>query len=161
MRRPLRPRLVWFGLLASTTFVLSVAVLTPLFPVEVQSVLRWAFAPVCHQLPARSPHIGGLPIAICDRCTGIYAGVVLGVLIAQWTRPLWGTLGAHRPYVLIGSVIPVGLDWIGPMLGLWNNVPQSRALTGFAFGIVAASFVTDRLLQKAVRSASDTGSTTP
>lgn len=161
MRRHLRPRLVWFGLLASTTFVLSVAVLTPLFPVEVQAVLRWAFAPVCHQLPARSPHIAGLPIAICDRCTGIYVGVVLGVLIAQWTKPLWGALGARRPYVLIGSVIPVGLDWVGPVVGVWSNVPQSRALTGFVFGIVAASFVTDRLLQKAVGAASGTSSATP
>lgn len=145
---------VWFALLTSTTVVLSLAVLTPLYPVDVQAAIRWAFAPVCHQIPARSPHIGGVPIAICDRCTGIYVGVVGGVAVMGWGRTIWQVLGSRGRYLLVGSLVPLGLDWAGPVLGLWTNVPYSRAITGFVFGIVAASFVTDRLLRRVERTAS-------
>lgn len=144
-------RLVWVFLLTATGFIFAAAVLTPFFPLEVQAAVRWAFAPACHQLPGRSPHIAGVPIAICDRCAGIYFGVFMGVGILPWGSSLWRRMGSGGRYVLLGSLIPLGLDWVGPVLGLWNNVPYSRALTGLLFGIVAASYVTDRLIRHVPR----------
>lgn len=150
-----RAQLVWYGLLVGTSSVLVFALLPPFLPVEIQPVVRQCFGPVCHQLPGRSPHVGGVPIAICDRCTGIYLGLVIGVALTGWgRRGLWATLGVHGRYLLLGSLVPLGLDWIGPILGLWSNGPVSRALTGLLFGGVAASYVTDRLLRRVARTAS-------
>lgn len=146
-----RARLVWYGLLAGTSGLLLLALLPPFLPVEGQGVVRRCFAPVCHQLPSRSPHIGGVPIAICDRCSGIYLGLVIGVALTGWGRSLWAMLGSHDRYLLLGSLVPLGVDWIGPILSLWENGPVSRVLTGLLFGIVAASYVADRLLRRVAR----------
>ncbi len=142
-------RLVWYSLLAVASGLLGLALLPPILPAEMGSLLYRAFAPACHQLPGRSPHIGGVPIAICDRCTGIYAGLVVGVAVTGWGRGLWRELGRRGRYLLLGSLVPLGADWVGPVLGVWANGPLSRALTGLLFGVVAASYVTHRLLRRA------------
>lgn len=152
-----RTRLIWYGLLGGTGGVLLLALLPPFLPAEMQGVVRRCFAPVCHQLPSRSPHIGGVPIAICDRCSGIYLGLVVGVVVTGWGRSLWAALGQHGHYLLLGTLVPLGVDWIGPMLGLWSNGPISRALTGFLFGVVAASYVTNQLLRRVARTSSSGG----
>lgn len=163
-RRPLmsgwsRTRLVWYGLLAGTSGVLLLALLPPFLPAGMQEVVRRCFASVCHQMPSRSPHIDGVPIAICDRCSGIYFGLVVGVsrLLSGWGEGLWAALGRYGRYLLLGSLVPIGLDWAGPVLGLWGNGPVSRALTGLLFGTVAASYVTDRLLCRVARTAASEG----
>ena len=149
-------RFVWYGLLAVTSGVLILAMLPPILPVPLQAVVREGFAPVCHQLPGRSPHIGGVPVALCDRCSGIYVGLVVGVAGTGWGASLWAPLGAYGRYVLLGALVPMGLDWAGPLLQVWGNGPTSRILTGLLFGGVAASYVTARLLHRKAR-ASGTG----
>lgn len=152
-----RARLVWYGLLAGTSGLLLLALLPPFLPTELQGMVRECFAPVCHQMPSRSPHIGGVPIAICDRCSGIYLGLVLGVAVTGWGRSLWTALGQHSRYLLLGSLVPLGVDWIAPVLGLWQNGPISRGLTGLLFGVVTASYVTDQLLRRVARAAAPEG----
>jgi len=104
------------------------------------------FAPLCHQLPARSPAVDGTQLAVCDRCVGIYAGVLVGVATAGWARELWAWLRTADHLVLLGSLLPLAVDWLGPVLGLWANAPLSRAATGGLFGVVAASFTATRVL---------------
>jgi len=41
------------------------------------SWLRLAFAPTCHQQPDRCLDLGGGRLAVCARCSGLYAGGVL------------------------------------------------------------------------------------
>lgn len=149
-------RLVWYGLLAVTSGVFVLAMLPPLLPVPLRAVVREGFAPVCHQMPARSLHVGAVPVALCDRCTGIYAGLVLGVAGTGWGSNLWGRVRPYARYVLLGAIVPLGVDWAGPLLHLWDNGPLSRLLTGLLFGGVAASYVTIRLLRRKAR-ASGTG----
>lgn len=144
-------RTVWCGLLALTSGVFILAMLPPFLTGSLQGVVREAFAPVCHQLPSRSLHVGGVPVAICDRCTGIYLGLVLGVAGAGWGANLWAALESYGRYVLLGALVPLGIDWIGPWLQLWQNGPVSRILTGLLFGAVAASYVTTRLLHRKAR----------
>jgi len=154
MSRRSRTRRLWYGLLASTSILLLLAVLPPFLSAEMGVVVRQCFAPVCHQIPGRSPHVGGVPIAICDRCSGIYLGLVLGVTASGWGQGLWAALGQHGRYLLLGSLVPLGVDWMGPVLGLWSNGPISRVLTGLLFGSIAASYVTNRVLQQVARTAS-------
>lgn len=139
-------RLVWSGLLAVTSLVFGAALSTPLWSPGGRAVVMNLFAPVCHQIPMRSPFLGGVQIAICDRCAGIYLGLVLGVATVWGARRLWQWAGRYDRYLLLSSLVPMGIDWVGPLLGLWPNAAPSRALTGLIFGLIAASFVADRLL---------------
>jgi uncharacterized membrane protein len=135
-------------MLAAVVTVLAGALSPPLLSPTWRAAMMHVFSPVCHQIPVRSPVLGGVQIAICDRCTGIYLGLVIGVATVGWGRGIWRAIGRHDRYLLLGSLVPAGIDWLGPILGLWGNGPVSRALTGMLFGIVAASFVADRLLTR-------------
>jgi uncharacterized membrane protein len=128
--------------------VLVLAVLPPFVPPGWRPVLMAVFAPACHQIAARSPHIGEVAVAVCDRCIGIYSGVFVGFLLALVLRPLWRRVGDAGRFVLLGALVPLGIDWIGPVLGLWSNTPLSRGATGFVFGVVAASFLAHTLFQR-------------
>lgn len=146
-----RVQLLWYTMLAGTGSLLVLALLPPFLPVEWQSAARRCFGPVCHQWPGRSPQIAGVPIAVCDRCIGIYLGLVAGVAATGWGRYPWGVLGTYGRYLLLGSLVPLGLNWIGPVLGLWGSGPVGRALTGLIFGGVAASYVMNQLLRRVAR----------
>jgi uncharacterized membrane protein len=131
--------------------VLALALSPPLLTPMGRALVMNVFDPVCHQLSVRSPVLGGVQVAVCDRCVGIYVGIVLGVASAGWGRGLWKKGEQHVRYVIFGSLVPLGLDWIGPVLGLWTNIPESRALTGLVFGAVVASFASDRVLRAVER----------
>ncbi len=152
-----RVRIVWYAVLAGTGSLLVLAFLPPFLSGEMQTAVRQCFAPLCHQMPSRSLQIDGVPVAICDRCSGIYLGLVVGVAATGWGQSLWEALGRYGQHLLLGSLVPLGVDWIGPILGLWGNGPFSRALTGVFFGSVAASYVTDRLLRRVARATSPEG----
>lgn len=151
------PRLLWYGLLGASSLLVVLALLPPLLSFPWRATVMEAFAPVCHQMPSRSLHLGGVPIAICDRCLGIYLGVVGGVATVKESHVFWSWLGNTRRYFFLASLAPLVLDWAGPIIGLWGNVPSSRFLTGLFFGMVAASFVTDRLLQQSTRAEASKG----
>ncbi|WP_233993833.1 DUF2085 domain-containing protein [Salinibacter altiplanensis] len=148
--------LVWYSLLAITGGVFVLAMLPPILPDALQVLVREGFAPVCHQMPGRSVHVGGVPVALCDRCSGIYLGLVVGVVGTGWQRGLWSVLRPYGRYAMLGALVPMGLDWAAPLLRLWDNGPESRILTGLLFGCVAASYVTAQLLRRKAR-ASGTG----
>lgn len=152
-------RLTWAGLLMTTATVLIVALSPPLLSSKWRAAVMHAFSPVCHQIPTRSPILGDVQVAICDRCVGIYLGLVIGVAAAGVMHQLWQAMGRYDRYMLLGSLLTMGVDWIGPILGLWHNGAISRGLTGLMFGVVAASFVADRLLWRSRKRDETTTST--
>lgn len=150
-RHPAWARSLWWAMVAATVGIFGLALLPPFVSPEWRGLVMSVFAPVCHQLPARSPHIAEVPIAICDRCTGIYVGLIIGVVTVEWGRGLWTQMGTFGAYVFLGSLGPAGVDWVGDILGLWSNTPLSRSLTGLLFGVTAASFVAAQLLRESER----------
>lgn len=44
------------------------------------SLVYLAGAVVCHQKPERSFQLAGLPLPVCARCVGLYAGAALGAI---------------------------------------------------------------------------------
>jgi uncharacterized membrane protein len=146
-------------MLTATTMLLATALSTPLWSAEGRAAVMHLFTPVCHQIPVRSPFLGGVQLALCDRCMGIYLGLVVGVATVTLTHHLWRRIGSYDRYLFLGSLVPMGIDWGGPVLGLWAGGPASRALTGLAFGVVAASFVADRVLRQAFREREASAST--
>jgi uncharacterized membrane protein len=98
------------------------------------------FAPVCHQAPGRSLWLNGAPMAVCERCFGLYSGLWLGVLagfllnvpvrvlrivgtlacVVLLADVIWGEL----PVLRVGTGLWVG--WIGGLLLVsWRQRPAS------------------------------------
>jgi uncharacterized membrane protein len=138
---PLAPRLFlagcWGGICAA--FLAA--------PVLAAKGHRWAggllyslFSPVCHQVPARSFALYGHPCAVCHRCAGIYAGLLLASLlpyeIAFVTRD-----PRRRRWWAAGALAPLLLDTLLPFAGVWTNTADSRFMTGLAFGAMLGSLL--------------------
>lgn len=153
MARPARLSLGWSVALGAVGTLAVLAVLPPLVGGEAGALVRGAFSTVCHQLPDRTPHLHGGPIALCHRCAGVLAGLLAGVALA----PLAGA--ARLRYVaragqfgwLVLAGVPTALDWALGASGLWANTPASRVLTGALFGLVAGGILAANLLTPRVR----------
>ena len=88
---------------------------------------HWLLHAVCHQIPERSFHWHGVPLAACHRCTGLYLGFALGVALWPHVRGAAAWLSAHPRWVA-AFFVPLLVDV------LLGNTPLSR----FATGMVAA-----------------------
>ena len=90
-------------------------------------LLHWLLHPVCHQIPERSFHLLGEPLAACARCTGLYLGFTLGV--AAWPHlPRLAAALAARPRWVAVFMVPLAVDvWV-----------ENTALSRVATGLVAA-----------------------
>ncbi len=129
----------WSIVLTGVLAVVGTVWLPPIVDEPVRSAIMRGFSGLCHQLPTRTLHVDGIPLAVCDRCLGIYSGVLLGVLamplMPSWTR----RLQRHAGLTLAAALLPLAIDWFGP--GGWSNVPLSRAVTGGLFGSAAGLLV--------------------
>ena len=119
---------------AASAALVVLAAMTPFVGAGLRSLLMDVFAPVCHQLPPRSFHLHGVPLAVCARCIGIYGGLLGGALVMPVLRYWDAQLYARSRMLLIGSVLPLAVDWGGDIAGLWDNTQVSRLVTGLLFG---------------------------
>jgi uncharacterized membrane protein len=98
--------------------------------------LRWFFAAVCHQRPERSFVLWGAPLAVCARCTGIYAGAVLGSLLRLRTQ---------TALFIGGAALAVNaIDVASEMIGLHGNLPWLRLALGMMLGATAGALLSGR-----------------
>lgn len=86
----------------------------------------------CHQRPERSPHLFGHQLPECWRCTAMFAGVVVGMIliIRLGARAKWWWLAL--------AALPLIVDGGTQLLGWRASTNQLRMVTGFAVGIVGA-----------------------
>lgn len=108
-----------------------------LLPAEWRALPMAAFHAFCHQLPERSPHVGGVQLAACWRCVGFYAGLVAGALLLPLTGRLDARLNRNAKWWLLGALGLMAADWAGPLVGYWENTWASRLATGGFLGAVA------------------------
>ena len=103
---------------------------------------------VCHQLPERSFHIGGVQMPVCARCVGLYAGAALGALLGLgWWRRVGG--GRSRAglrlrlvrWLLVGSGIPTALLWLIEHLGDEPIANATRFAGAVPLGAAVAAVV--------------------
>jgi len=101
-------------------------------------VIRSMFAPLCHQMPERSLAVVGRPMAVCARCTGLYLGGTIGLLLggvlAAWRRP------APRA-LFFAAVLPTGLDWVAASAGLPALGNVARGLLALPAGIACGWYL--------------------
>ena len=98
--------------------------MAPPFAGAYADLARWLLHPVCHQIAERSFHLFGEPLAACHRCTGLYAGFTLGVLVWPWLPTLAARLAANSRWVAV-FFVPVLLDW-----AIAWNTSGTRFVTG-------------------------------
>jgi uncharacterized membrane protein len=107
---------------------------------HVAQTLYGSFAILCHQLPERSYFIAGEKFAVCSRCTGVYAGVLITLLGYPLIRSLRSVSIPPRRWLFLFS-LPLLIDFGLGFLGIWENTHWSRFITGFLFGGVIVFYV--------------------
>lgn len=130
--------ILWGALLtAPALLILFAALFGP--GTLVDQVIRVAFGPLCHQIPARSFTAGGGPLVVCARCTGFYAGLALGGLgVAGYHifRPIRGP----RRWLLF-LFVPLAVDGAANLLGIWESPALLRAATGVLAAVPLAALL--------------------
>ncbi len=141
------PRTARFAVLAFAAAALLFTVLLVTAPVLQQngSVLGWVVratgSTFCHQDDGRSFSILGVPLAVCARCTGLYAGGVIGLLAgglgSAWLRP-----APRKTFFVL--ITPTLVDAVLPFIGFLGysglaNLP--RMLISLPAGAVCGWFL--------------------
>lgn len=126
---------------------------TPGLPAAAGTIVYAFCSAICHQLPARSFRLSGVPLPVCARCLGIYAGAAAGSL--AWAlvatrfagQPRPGSSGFDRRAgrsrgLLACAAAPTAATAVAEWAGLWpfDNATRASAgvILGFAAGLVAA-----------------------
>ena len=138
----------WAATFALTGLLLALVTLPPFVTPGWRVLLMHGFGNVCHQMVERSPSIGGVQLAVCHRCYGVYWGLALGPLALLVLRRQFAVAQRHAMPVVLLSLLPGAMDWLAGVLGIWHNTPASRMATGILFGLVAGLFLTSALAKR-------------
>jgi uncharacterized membrane protein len=106
---------------------------------------RVLFRMMCHGRVERCLELFGTPMPICARCTGIYLGLLGGLVLFPFMR--WLRERVMRTIAFI-AIVPLGLDGITQLFGFRESVNPLRIATGviagLAFGLWILSAVERR-----------------
>lgn len=109
-------------------------------------ILYRSFSALCHQMPERSFHLFGSPLAVCARCSGVYIGALAGLCAYPLVRSLGETTFPPRRWLLFAA-LPMLFDVAGAVLGVSVSTHTSRATTGAIAGLAAAFYVVPGLME--------------
>ena|SRR5689334_5756690 len=150
-----RPLVFWLVSAATVAVLVSLIVVAPLAAArghnDVAFTIYRAFGPFCHQLPERSYFIEGHKLAVCARCTGIYAGFAFTLLFYPLVRSLRDTATPPRTFLILAA-LPLAIDFSLTFFGIWENTHTSRLLTGALLGSVAVFYVVPGIIDLSLRS---------
>ncbi|MBI4546493.1 MAG: DUF2085 domain-containing protein [Ignavibacteriae bacterium] len=97
------------------------------------------FSHICHQVDSRSLHLFGMKLSVCARCSGIYVGFFLGVVLSPFlSRRV--SLSAIKWWAL--ALLPMLIDIALDVLGIHSSTIVTRVATGVVFGVNAAFILT-------------------
>jgi uncharacterized membrane protein len=134
----------WLLSVATVTLLVSLIVIAPVAAAsghsEIAEGIYRGFGIFCHQRPDRSYFIEGHKLAVCSRCTGLYAGFAFTLLIYPLLRSLRSSATPPRK-VLFLAALPLAIDFSLTFFGIWENTHTSRLLTGMLLGSVTVFFV--------------------
>ncbi len=96
----------------------------------------------CHQHASRSFFLNGNQMPFCTRCTAIFLGLVLGVLIMMFLD-----IELNILWIILG-LVPIGLDGGMQLVTNYESTNGIRFVTGLLAGIVtgiALGFIVSEL----------------
>ena len=139
-------RNVWLITAGVVATWVAVIIAAPLLDANFSSPIYHFFSYICHQIPNRSLHLAGHQLAVCTRCSGVYFGLLAGII----AYPLWRPIDEIEPiprFWLFLSLIPITIDWALKEFGIWNNTHTSRIITGLILGFACATFIVPALVE--------------
>ena len=149
-----RPLVFWAITAAAATLFVSLIVVAPLAAANghsgIAAVIYRGFSTICHQLPERSFFIDDHKLAVCSRCTGLYAGFLFTLLIYPLVRSLRRTTTPPRKWLFLAA-LPLLVDFSLTFFGIWENTHTSRLLTGVLLGSVSVFYVMPAIIDLSVR----------
>jgi len=102
-------------------------------------ISRLVYSPVCHQDAARSFTLFDWPLSVCHRCAAIYLSFAAVLLLFPLLRRsrLFDSLALSRLAIFI---VPMILDYVLDVFGIWHNSAVSRSISGIIAGAGLALF---------------------
>lgn len=153
-RRSRLPLLFWLGCVAIVLCVIGLIVGAPLAAAsnhqQFAVAIYHSFKTLCHQLPERSFFIAGHQFAVCARCTGLYGGFALVLLLYPLVRSLHSTDVPKVKWLFLAAA-PLAVDFSLTFFGIWENTHTSRLLTGMLLGGAMVFYVMPGILELAQR----------
>jgi len=99
-----------------------------------QHLLFTIFSSVCGENPRHIWSPGGVLLPCCERCTGLYVGALIAVVLHLWLRP---RISKHFLQVHALCLLQLGL-FAFPWL---PDSPALRSISGALFGFGVVSFL--------------------
>src|SRR5437870_9948467 len=128
-----RPLLMWSAVAVAAVVVIAVIVGAPIALARGHNLsaltIYAVFSHICHQIPERSFFIAGHQFAVCARCTGLYSGFAMAVLIYPLGRSLKRARTPRRLWLFLAP-LPLLIDFSLTYFGIWQNTHVSRFSTG-------------------------------
>lgn len=103
-------------------------------------LLARVYSNVCHQESAKCISIGNASMMVCSRCAGIYFGAFTAGLLS-----LLLIVPSISRTVLILSAIPLGMDVLFVLTGVYTYSQGIASATGLVFGGVVYLFLLNEL----------------
>jgi uncharacterized membrane protein len=88
---------------------------------------------LCHQRDDRSFFINGNQMPFCSRCTAIWLGLAIGLGFMVFFKI---ELNSKLLILIFIGLIPISVDGLGQLFGLWESSNIARVITGLLIGIV-------------------------
>ncbi len=86
---------------------------------------------LCHQIAERSFFINGNQMPFCARCTAIWLGLAIGLGFMVFYKI---QLDEKFLFAIIICLVPIGIDGVGQLFGLWESTNIVRLITGLLAG---------------------------
>src|SRR5690242_11154250 len=153
-RRSHLPLLFWLGCVAILLSVIGLIVGAPLAAAsnhqQFAVAIYHSFKTLCHQIPERSFFIAGHQFAVCARCTGLYGGFALVLLLYPLIRSLHSTAVPQVKWLFLAAA-PLVIDFSLTLFDIWENTHTSRLLTGMLLGGATVFYVMPGFMELAQR----------
>jgi len=94
------------------------------------------FRGLCHQEPDRSLFLFGTQMAVCSRCAGVYAGLVVASL-----SPALGFMAKHGLWATMTAIFVAAFDVTATHFSLYALNHAVRLATGFLAGWTVSAFL--------------------
>jgi len=113
---------------------------------SVSALLYSFFSPICHQIDHRSFHIEGQKLAVCIRCTSMYYGFFISLLLFPFVRDVRSPIIPDKRW-LIPAMVPMTVDVLLSVMSLHPSTTLTRVVTGIALGSALPFFIVPPLLE--------------
>ena len=102
---------------------------------------------LCHQKSERSFFLNENQMPFCARCTAIIVGITVGIAFMVFLKI---ELDNRFLYLILIGIIPIGVDGVAQLFGLWESNNLIRVITGSLIGFIcgiAIAVIIDELRQ--------------